>query len=285
MQVAKPENFAEWRDTARALWARQVPPHAVRWQEKNKTQSLFDPILEEVLGPASAVDSGHIAPPLRLSRFAIDQLQAASMFRSADRWAFLYQVLWRLGQADKEVLSPADPDGGRLTRMAKAVWRDIHHMHAFVRFREIPISAEDDTPESKSRPRFVAWYEPEHDILHPAGEHFANRMGALPWLIVTPIGTIASDGRRLEFGPPAPKPPEGEDAAESLWLTYYRSTFNPARLNLSVMQSHMPQHYWKNLPEAQLIPELVSSARAAGRLPTPPQTSMHSKSLPGPAEK
>jgi uracil-DNA glycosylase family protein len=45
-----------------------------------------------------------------------------------------------------------------------------------------------------------------------------------------------------------------------LWLTYYASIFNPARLKVKAMQAEMPKKYWKNLPEAALIPELVAAA-------------------------
>ncbi len=47
---------------------------------------------------------------------------------------------------------------------------------------------------------------------------------------------------------------------EDLWRTYYASTFNPARLRPQAMQSEMPKRYWKNLPEAALIPELMAAA-------------------------
>ena len=61
-----------------------------------------------------------------------------------------------------------------------------------------------------------------------------------------------------EGSDPADAP--SEDAQEELWRTYYASTFNPARLRTRMMQSEMPKQYWKNLPEASLIPELVASA-------------------------
>ena len=55
-----------------------------------------------------------------------------------------------------------------------------------------------------------------------------------------------------------------EDALDDLWRTYYRSIFNPARLKVRAMQSEMPKKYWKNLPEAELIAELI--AGSAGRV-------------------
>jgi uracil-DNA glycosylase family protein len=63
-----------------------------------------------------------------------------------------------------------------------------------------------------------------------------------------------------------------EDALEELWRTYYASIFNPARLNPKQMQKEMPKRYWRNLPEAALIPELIARAeRATDHGRRPPQ--------------
>ncbi|MBV8593439.1 MAG: UdgX family uracil-DNA binding protein, partial [Caulobacteraceae bacterium] len=51
-----------------------------------------------------------------------------------------------------------------------------------------------------------------------------------------------------------------EDGLESHWLTYYAAIFNPARLKVATMQSEMPKRYWRNLPEARLIPSLIGAA-------------------------
>src|SRR5690606_4050973 len=51
----------------------------------------------------------------------------------------------------------------------------------------------------------------------------------------------------------------------------YASTFNPARLKTQAMRAEMPKRYWKNLPEAALIPELVaqSAVRTEAMVATP----------------
>jgi DNA polymerase len=167
-------------------------------------------------------------------------------------------VLWRWHAGEHVVLSPADRDGARLASMVKAAQRAIHHMHAFLRFRERAAGAE---------PRFVAWFEPEHDILALAAPHFVGRMGQASWLIATPQGSAAHDGAALHFGPARLRHMVGDDDddGEALWLTYYRSICNPARLNAGAMEMHMPVRYWKNLPEAPLIPGLVSAAAAGAR--------------------
>jgi uracil-DNA glycosylase family protein len=81
------------------------------------------------------------------------------------------------------------------------------------------------------------------------------------WAILTPERCVRWDGHALVFGPGADRasaPPA--DAAESLWLTYYASIFNPARLKLAMMKKEMPRRYWKNLPEAALIEPLSATA-------------------------
>ena len=41
--------------------------------------------------------------------------------------------------------------------------------------------------------------------------------------------------------------------------------FNPARVSPRTMQGHMPKKYWRNLPEAELIPGLIRGAEARHR--------------------
>jgi uracil-DNA glycosylase family protein len=50
------------------------------------------------------------------------------------------------------------------------------------------------------------------------------------------------------------------DALEADWKTYFSSIFNPARLKVAMMRSEMPVKYWRNLPEAELIPSLIADA-------------------------
>ena len=56
-----------------------------------------------------------------------------------------------------------------------------------------------------------------------------------------------------------------EDAREELWRTYFQNIFNPARLKVKAMQAEMPKKYWRNLPEASLIPGLIAGAEKAAR--------------------
>ena len=95
---------------------------------------------------------------------------------------------------------------------------------------------------------------------------------SLRWSILTPDGSAFWDGENMRFGPPATRDmAPDEDEIEDFWKTYYASTFNPARLKVKTMQGEMAKSYWKNLPEAALIPELVaaSSVRTEAMVATP----------------
>jgi DNA polymerase len=113
----------------------------------------------------------------------------------------------------------------------------------------------------EGRTLFVAWFNPQHYILRRAVPFFVDRFAKMDWLIATPIGTAASSEGRLVFGPPAPRLPDESDAVlDKLWSTYYRTTFNPARVRLKAMVKEMPRHYWSNMPETSLIPAMVAEA-------------------------
>ncbi|APA70833.1 UdgX family uracil-DNA binding protein [Janthinobacterium sp. 1_2014MBL_MicDiv] len=240
------QSFDEWRAAARELIARKVPPADVAWHAQAGDGDLFS----SAPAPADAVMS---APALRLPRQLVELLEAAACFNAADRWAFLYQVLWRWQLGQHDVLSPADADGARLHAMAKAVRREEHDMQAYVRFRE--------RDEAAGAPRFVAWFEPAHEVLPQVARHFARRMGAISWLIATPRASMLWDGATLHAGPALLRgAADIDDAGEALWLTYYRSIFNPARVNAGLLHSHIPSRFWKNLPEGAIVPAMLSGA-------------------------
>ena len=238
------QSFDEWRAAARELIALGVPPADVAWQCQHGEGDLFS-------ATPDATDAS--APQLRLPRPLVELLQAAACFNVPDRWAFLYQVLWRWQLGQHDVMSPADADGARLHAMVKAVHREEHDMHAYVRFRE--------RSEAEGAPRFVAWFEPVHEVLPQVARHFARRMGATSWMIATPAASMLWDGTTLHAGPALMQgAADIDDAGEALWLTYYRSIFNPARVNADLLHSHIPSRFWKNLPEGAIVPAMLSGA-------------------------
>jgi probable DNA metabolism protein len=179
--------------------------------------------------------------------------ELAAHHRDPARWSLLYRLLHRLTHGEPDLLARAvDPDVTSLRARVAAVRRDEHKMHAFVRFRRV-VHAGDE--------HFVAWHRPDHRIVPLAAPFFARRFANMRWTILTPDASATWDGEHLHFGPGAPRSaaPAGDDL-DDLFLTYYRSTFNPARLNLRAMRAEMPRKHWASLPESAAIAELVREA-------------------------
>jgi DNA polymerase len=69
------------------------------------------------------------------------------------------------------------------------------------------------------------------------------------------------DGEKLSFTPGVTRASApGDDEIEPLWLAYYGSIFNPARLKPKAMQAQLLKRNWKNLPEAAIIEPLLREA-------------------------
>jgi probable DNA metabolism protein len=238
--------FEAWRSAARTFLAAEVPPGEVHFRNANEPPTLFE--LEETL-PSIKPD----ATPVRVPRDFMQIAEKAAWHRDPARWDLLYRMLWRITHGEAHVLDLAnDDDVHRLLMMEKAVRRDIHKMHAFVRFRQV---------EAEGEEHFVAWHRPDHHIVRPATPFFARRFPNMRWTILTPHESATWDLSELSFGPgvPADQAPE-PDRLEELWKTYYASIFNPARIKLKAMKKEMPVRHWRTLPEATLIPQLVMKA-------------------------
>lgn len=240
-----------FRHSARALVADGVAPDRVFW-EIGAAPGLFGGNAGD-LPPAHVAPQGNSEPsPLRLPRAMADLIAEVVPNRDPERYALLYALIWRVLHGERGLPEVAsDPVVHRLGLLARAVRRDIHKMHAFLRFRRV-----EEEPE-----RFMAWFEPEHFILEAAAPFFVERFRALAWSILTPIGSAYWDRTTLAFGPPAERGEAPDhDAVEDGWRTYYESVFNPARVNPRAMRAEMPQKYWRNMPEAAAIPRLIQTA-------------------------
>lgn len=241
--------YGAWRDAARRLLREGVSPDAVLWSDAAEEASLFDaPDLTEPDGEAREITVPRVFP---------DVARRAAAHTDVRRWALLYRVLWRMTRGgERHLLSQAtDRDVRQVQDWCKAVGRDIHKMHAFVRFRKV------GTDGATGREQFVAWFEPEYRIVRLAAPFFQKRFAGMDWSILTPHTCVHWEGSRLHFtaGVDRAAAPDA-DQLDALWRTYYRSIFNPARVKTDAMQSEMPKKYWKNLPEAQLIAGLVAES-------------------------
>ena len=240
--------FAGWREVARQALLQGLAPHQLHWQDADSCPGLFDH--GQAALPAS---TGHLLVPAQL----LQQLECAARYRGEARWSLLYRVLWRVVHGQRSAALAGDPDGSELQRRIKAVRREAHHLHAFVRFQPVPAASEVD---------LLAWFEPRHDILAWASRHFSEHLGQQRWLIATPADGVHWDGQRLHHHRHCPRQwqvwaTQPDSEGQALWQAYYSSTFNPARVNPRALKQHLPSRLWRHLPEGTLIPQLINQAR------------------------
>lgn len=279
-------DFGHWRSAARSLWMQDIAPADVVWHTEDtqhKQPDLFGttPAATYSAPMPIATDNGLTVP-----RSWMQLAEQALLHHAPERFAVLYQLLWRMQYERGLRHDLLDTDQVQMRHWVQAVRREIHKMHAFVRFRPVGL---DDAPHDGHGPLHVAWFEPTHHVVQAAAPFFVQRFTNMRWSILTPqcslrwwpqalnIAVLADQGvdpsnavqpftRRpgvLSWGPgasisDAPAP----DAGEALWLTYYAHTFNPARLKVAAMRKEMPRRYWRNLPESPLISPLIQAAHA-----------------------
>ena len=274
------ESVIDWAGfslAVRGLRAEGVAPGQVRWRlgdAEDATGDLFDAPVER------RVEELAKAPPLPLPRAFVDAAREVFLHADPQRLPLIHRLALRIAEDARAWVDPLHEDRLQFDRMLREVRREIHKMHAFVRFRRIdaPVGAAADTVSGdlfereldaafdrearRAEARHVAWFEPAHHVLEAAAPFFARRFATMRWAILTPRASVEWDGRALAFGAGArPEDAPAADAGEALWLAYYRSIFNPARVKVAMMKKEMPVRFWKNLPEAAAIPELLEQAQ------------------------
>ena len=152
-----------FRTALRNLIAEAVAPQDVTWDD---TPGLFEaPLVQD-------------APPIALPRRIADLIALIVCHRDPERYALLYQLVWRVRHGEPNLMQIAsDPLVHRLHRMEKSLHRDLHKMHAFVRFRKTDMSDGE---------HFIAWFEPEHYIVNATAQFFIDRFRGMRWSILTP---------------------------------------------------------------------------------------------------
>jgi probable DNA metabolism protein len=143
------------------------------------------------------------------------------------------------------------------------VGREVHRMHAFVRFEQAEAAPLDrgGLPVADPDAPYVAFVEPVCDVLPLAGDHFRRRFPAMRWAILDTRRRygIVWDRERLsvqdafsdELWRQAARPRVSQ--SEQLWRAYFRSVDIPERRNPDLQRRHMPKRYWRYLPETTEI--------------------------------
>ncbi len=261
--------FASFRNGARAALARNLGPGLVKFVQRDSAQtqlSFVSPDSHVLTGGREAQAHDAVTTSSRVPRVSKTFLslgERVAVHRDTGVWDALYRVLFRLTHGEPRLLEVAtDRDVRPLSLFDAAVRRDVHKMHAFVRFRE----ARARDGESV----WVAFYEPDHRVADRAAPLFVDRFGGTRFVLATPDVTLFWNTIALQRGPGSPdeaaaraafdEDTRHEDGVADLFRTYYESIFNPARVNPRAMRAEMPVRFWKHLPEAQSVPRLLKEA-------------------------
>lgn len=170
----------------------------------------------------------------------------------------LIRKLMRVKHADF-LKNYADDDVLRAAQIRKMMGREIHRMHAFVRFQK----ARDGV--------YYALIDPDFDVVPLLDDHFVRRFADMSWRIfdVRRQYGIAYDGQAVHLidslgdiiDPTRAqlddaRLDEQEKAFQGLWKVYFDSVNIKARHNEKHHLRQLPKRYWKYLSEKQpLKPE------------------------------
>jgi uracil-DNA glycosylase family protein len=124
-------DFTAWRTAAREALRTGYRPQDIDLQDATVPAPLSLALeLDEAPG-GPAIEHPHVPKAF------LEAAEVAGVHRSPTRWNLLYRVLYRL-QLDRNLLKiETDDDVAELLRLEAQVRRDLHKMHAFVRFRKV----------------------------------------------------------------------------------------------------------------------------------------------------
>ena len=144
----------------------------------------------------------------------------------------------------------ADSDIMEISKICKSMAREIHRLHAFVRFEKL----KDGT--------FFAKIEPDFNVLPVGFKFFKDRYADQKWMIYDlkrKFG-IMYDLQHTEFFYPEAEQfntfrnsellhHEEEKKYQKLWQRYFTKTNITARKNMKLHVQYVPKRYWKYLTE------------------------------------
>jgi probable DNA metabolism protein len=148
--------------------------------------------------------------------------------------------------AGRAAVDRGDPDTQIVLNAAYKVRREIHRLMGFLRF-----SPADDG-------MYVARCVPDYLTLPVLCEHFTQRFGDTPWIIIDEkrrlcLRRLDGEAPRLLALDELSQPPISLQPAsagwENLWRHYHKTINNESRNNPGLQRRFMPKRYWKYLPE------------------------------------
>ncbi len=133
-----------------------------------------------------------------VSKAFLEAAQIAAVHRDPQRWNLLYRLLYRL-QSDRNLLRlETDDDVAHLLRLEGQVRRDLHKMHAFVRFRKVL-----EPGDPSARPIVV-----DEELAVPTAAAHDHHEHHLVLETPTPFGPVHSEIEACEPPTPAASTPQ-----------------------------------------------------------------------------
>jgi len=146
----------------------------------------------------------------------------------------------------------ANPYIAEALRINKMIGREVHRMHAFVRFQK------------SARRIFHAAINPDFNVLPLIGHHFEKRYADQSWVILdtkrqyalyydlTATGFIDADHpifHELNQTAESAVQDVEEGLYQQFWISYFDSVNIKERKNTKLHLRHMPRRYWRYLTE------------------------------------
>lgn len=262
------------------IFKERIPPTAI-CTEASYQPSLLDAATQIVTNEdwAARVLKGvdertNLRASLLVYKIFLSELPSSEML--------IYELIQAIiRQGDESILENfANPHILRAAQIEKMIYREVHRMHAFVRFQK----SQDGL--------FCAVIEPDFNVLPLIGEHFERRYADQSWLIFDTrrhCGLYFDQEKMVFVGPDDPvlaravrllqdnehqhvefnggeldgnefKGSEFKDSREMeyqlLWKSYFHSVNIRERNNTKLHLRHMPKRYWKYLIEKNIARSL-----------------------------
>ncbi|SNS84224.1 DNA polymerase [Granulicella rosea] len=130
-RVPLQSDFEAWRAAARDALHAGFRPEELDLQDATVPSTLALTLDTDDVATGAPIVRPHT------SKAFLETAAIVAVHRSPDRWNLLYRVLYRL-QSERNLLQiETDDDVSQLVRLEAQVRRDLHKMHAFVRFRKV----------------------------------------------------------------------------------------------------------------------------------------------------
>ncbi len=161
----------------------------------------------------------------------------------------LYQFVRLAVESPENVLHNfREPCVLKLHQIGRQIHREVHRMHAFVRFQQTNDGL------------FVAMIAPDYNVLPLLPPHFVARYPAFCWLIYDTRRHYGIYHQQQQVDYITLQTHQHHQLAQALltasekdyqqlWKTYFKSVDIPERRNLKLHLQHVPKRYWKYLIE------------------------------------